>query len=156
MMARTPPSGWFARRGGVYRVRLQTCVDIDADEHPKICGRNSKWRCSGFGSRGWHYGQRPVQVSDDTPPRYRLVFLVLVNSWRRGADELPGSHLAQCLDLLSRGTCDGHDGVPRLDLRGSFRVGDNLPNERPGWALQVKLRSSPSYKRGISGLCSFS
>ena len=52
-------------------------------------------------------------------------------------------------------TCDGHEGVPRLDLRGSFRVANNLPNERPDWALQVILRSGPGYERGISGLCSF-
>ena len=44
-------------------------------------------------------------------------------------------------------TCDGRDGVPRLDLRVSLRVGDNLPNERPDWALQMILRSSPGYER---------
>jgi hypothetical protein len=81
MMACTPPSGWFPRRGEVYLVLLQTCVEIDADEHPKICGRNSKWRCSGLGVRRWHDGKRPRQIPHNASPRYRLIFLVLINPW---------------------------------------------------------------------------
>jgi hypothetical protein len=38
----------------------------------------------------------------------------------------------------------------------NFRLADNLPNERPDWALQVIQRSGPSYERGISELYSFS
>ena len=44
---------------------------------PGVAGPNK----SGLGSRGWHDSERPFQVPDDTSPRDRLVFLVLVNPW---------------------------------------------------------------------------
>ena len=76
---------------------ILTLRQLDAVERARgelcrktTCDPGIVWQgYSGFGSRRWHYGQRPFQVPDDTPPRYRLVFLVLVNSWRRGADEFP-------------------------------------------------------------------
>src|SRR5208337_4862657 len=74
--------------------------------------RSSMSEYSDLGFRGRHDGERSAQFPDD-PPASRSSFLfVAVDARQRGADELPGGHLAQRLDLLSRGTSNRHD-VPR-------------------------------------------
>lgn len=135
-MVCTPPSGWFPRHGEVYLVRLQTCVDIDADVHPKYCARNSKWRCSGLGIRGRHDGKRPLQMPHDASPRCWCVLLVLVNAACRGADELPGGHLPKCLDPLSHGTRNRHD------VACGLQDSDSQPMRLP--AALFDLRTGPA------------